>query len=311
MHKLKFIVTFTYLLVFAFMVKGQTDSVLTNKIEPNLVIGIGNEALPAFFNPIPSGDENAIYSVGVSDPYANDSVALMQAKARAILLASVFNGCRLSGVFDNYDNSGNTGKLQELYRMKSIAPLIGSFTIVDSLQTRFNEKILLVKIDKTGKDTLTKNILIELFKTQRKLDYGTQIDYNIKVEERYDNVDFSYIYTNVDGSFEIISKLDKNRSKVPPGIYQYEQNSSDSTKNVVYLQHKGLWCGILQAFTNELALQASTSKSVNRQVEQNSGNNQLGYLSREILKNTFTCRIVKIFIDLDQLQISLTKIQKL
>lgn len=311
MHKLKFIVTFVCLLIFAFMVKGQTDSVLANKLNPNLVIGIGNEALPAFFNPIPTSNEDVIYSVGVSDPYANDSVALMQAKARALLLASIFNGCRLSGVFDNYDNSGNTGKLQELYRMKSVAPLIGSLTIIDSLQTRFNEKILLVKIDKTGKDTLIKDVLIELFKTQRKLDYGTQIDYNIKVEERYNNVDFSYIYTNVDGSFEIISKLDKNRSKVPPGIYQYEQNSSDSVKNVVYLQHKGLWCGILQAFTNELALQASTSKSVNRQVDQNSGNNQLGYLSREILKNTFTCRMVKIFIDLDQLQISLTKIQKL
>jgi hypothetical protein len=311
MHKLKFIVTISSLLVLAFVVKGQTDAVLDNKMQPNLVIGIGNEALPTFFNPIPSGDEDVIYSVGVSDPYANDSVALLQAKARAVLLASIFNGCRLSGVFDNYDNSGNTGKLQELYRMKTVAPLIGTFTIVDSLQTRFNERILLVKIDKTGKDTLTRESLIELFKTQRKLDYGTQIDYNIKVEESFNNIVFNYTYTNADGSFEIISKLDNNLSMVPPGIYQYEQNSSDSTKNVVYLQHKGLWCGILQTFTNELALQASTSKSVNRQVDQNSGNNQLGYLSREILKNTFTCRMVKIFIDLDQLQISLTKIQKL
>ena len=311
MYKLKFIVALAELFVLAFIAKSQTNPELANKIRANVVIGIGNEALPSFFDPIPSGDENIIYTVGVSDPYANDSVALMQAKARAVLLASVLNGCRFSGVFDNYNNSGNTSKLQELYRIKSAVPLIGSLTIVDSLQTRFNEKILLIKFDKTGKDTLTKEVLIELFKTQRKLDYGTQIDYNIKVEERYNSVDFPYIYTNVDGSFEILSKLDNNKSKVPPGIYQYEQNSSDSTKNVVYLQHKGLWCGILQAFTNELALQASTSKSVNRQVGQNSGDSYMGYLSREILNNAFTSRIIKIFINLDQLQISLTKIQKL
>ena len=232
--------------------------------EKPIIISIGSEILPNwFFNP-PPATETEIYSIGIADPAVPEDIAKIQATERALSLVGLMSGTQVSALTDNYQGN-NGGKFEEMTKYKGTYPIFGNYSVIDSFTTRFKEKIILLKYQKSKTDSLKIKAEFELYKSQRDANVGTYYISNIIARCKRDTNFIYYKYEQYVNNFQIISIFNKQPIDVPLAMYDYTEglkNTTDSTqKNNIKLPHRGLWQGYIESFMENLSFLSSNIKS--------------------------------------------------
>lgn len=258
-----------------------------------ILISVGAETMPLWFFEFPASDSGTIYSIGISDPGIDDSTAKFQATHRALLTAGLMMGSDISGVFDDY-HSESGKKYEEMNKIRNLFPLVGKYYIADSFNTRFKEKVVLLKFIKNVIDTIRINVSIDYYKSQVESYIGTKNYVSISTKYRVDTCKYLYSYEQNGNDFSIVSIANKRSYEIPLGMYQYFKTGTDEREDIIYLQHKGLWYGYYQAFIDGVALMTSTVRSRSKSLGQVENQDSQKQLAREIMNNKLIFRINKV-----------------
>jgi hypothetical protein len=277
------------------------------KPEKPIVLTVGTEILPSWFFDMPSEGSDVVYSVGISDPGVDDSIASLQAIHRAVFVAGMMQGVDVSGIFDNYE-SDNGKKIEEMNKIRKLNPVIGQYFIVDSFKTRFKEKVYLLKLACNAKDTIKINGSVDYYKSEVVSDIGTKDYISITCKYRIDTCKYLYLYEQNGNDFAITSVANKHLNEIPFGMFQYnKKGNNDST--TICLQHKGLWYGYFQTLMEEMTIQTSLIQSKIKSLGQVENQNSQKQLARDIINKKLAFRISKVIPVKGKLEISLSVIK--
>jgi hypothetical protein len=279
----------------------------TEKTKP-VLISIGAEVLPFWFFETPRSDESSVFSIGISDPEIEDSLATIQATHRALLLAGLMMGADISGIFDDYQSESGK-KYEEMNKIKNLYHLIGKYFVTDSFRTRFKEKVVLLKFIKDTADTIKFSVFIDYYKSQVESNSGINNFVSISTRYKVDTCKYLYSYEQSGNDFSITSVVNKNQYDIPLGMYQYVKTGTDEREETIYLQHKGLWYGYYQAFIDGLAILTSTIRSRSKTLGQYENQNNQKQLAREIMNNKLIFNIDRVTQTGGKFEISMSAIK--
>jgi hypothetical protein len=251
----------------------ETNTQKDSAAQHPVIISIGAETLPEWFGQIPESKDSDFYAIGISDPKIESRQAVTQAIERAIMQFSLMTGSFMSGVSDTY--SGSSGnKYEEVYKCKGNSTLLGKYSITDSFETRFGEKLLLVKFKTTPKDTLSVKTSFDIYKSVMKAPVGWYVYENISMLYKRDTVTMAYQYSKNNDNFSSASVFDREVVDIPMAMYDYEViNGGEVTASAqdtatIKLAHKGLWCGYFQAMVNSMSVLAANHRSSIKNIDE-------------------------------------------
>lgn len=253
---------------------------------------IGVSDLPDWFWNIPQSDHETRYAIGISDPLMHDTLTARQlAIDRALMQFGMMESTKFTGVSDLYDKNLQN-KYEELCQIQSEATIRGSYTIADSFNTRFGEKIYLLKFWNRSSDTLSIRNLIQKYKSYSKIEMGWysigKTEYTVRIGAR------KYYYGLVEDNnkTEIVSVSNGDSIQAYNYMYEYTLAPEKADKNlysILKLYGRGLWWGYFQAFTNCLQWTISNKTSKIKRMDEikSDGNGTIlnNALSRSIEKD--------------------------
>lgn len=215
-----------------------------------------------FFNPPKDG----VYGVGISDPDMERKEAYEMAELRAKAMAGLFTNVRVRYIKDNYA-SMREDQRSELYTEKFDTygridtRLKGSFEIVDTLFTDYNEAVVLVKFNESKllpKETINiegKILFIEFT-------YGIKSEFQNKYELTVEAFsgrkklnDFYYNLYEVGSKYNYISKLNGKEFDAPGFYYKYTFPGSDKPTYC----NNGIWKEYVKRVLREMQYLAESS----------------------------------------------------
>lgn len=263
---------------------------------------MGVSELPNWFWNIPESNDSVSYTIGISDPEMEDSIkAGRQALDRALMQQSLMCGAKVSGVSDLYNNN-EQNKYEEYYKLISNAFFVGTYCAVDSFITRYREKIVLVKLDRTSRVQNNLFAGIEVYKCITKAEIGWFNSEKINYLLTTDSDKMMYQYVQDENRCQLLSEYNTDTISIPSYQYEYHilssENINDSEEPVIKLHQKGLWTGYFQAFIEGLQLFSENNKlrlkSLDEICNNYSGRNSTNSLNRLTMNNRILFRIRKI-----------------
>lgn len=277
-------------------------------------LGVSN--LPTWFWNIPSSSDRFCYLIGISDPEMQDAQkAYKQAFARALMQCSIMSEARISGVSDLY-NKELQDKYEEYYTLVSNSAIQGTATVVDSFETKFLEKVLLVKLDRHSSEEIKQDVLIKIYKSNTNTDAGWYCTENTScyTRNKVDTLEYRFIQDN--NRYSTISIWNRDTLSLPAYLYEYvgcekiQKMDSIGGAETLKLYNRGLWSGYFQSFLNSLQTETSNHnvhlKAVKEFDHKSNEESDFNSLTRNVVTNQLTCRIKQIKMLFGQLNVDIS-----
>lgn len=269
------------------------------------------EVLPNWFFLLPQGNQDVLYSIGISDPWIDKERGNQQAKYRALCIASLMNNVTTKGISDVFNRNDQSYKFEQITYFNSLPTVELEGTPIDSAVTKYLERIFLFKFTK-GKTTHKINSSIEYYKSAIKQDAGYSKQEKLDFIGKSDDFILNYKYAVSNNDFEIVSVFNSDTLTIKPVIYQYTGRIYDKNVNSVEeisLFKKGLWQGFFKSMIDNLDIAASEitpkQKSVSDFTQNENGVVKINQLNRGVYNTSFSFSIASIQLTHDDMIIQL------
>lgn len=209
-----------------------------------------------------------LLSIGISAPKINPKLTRKQALERVIIRFGLMDNSLATCISDIYSaNLNENNKYKEIYRCNRNGKLEGQCCIIDSFETRYGKKNLLVKFQHNKSYSIPINIRISLYKSITKTDNRWFTSFEISNIYNKDSILLIYNYLQDNKNYSITSIFGRDTISISLGMYQYETNiNGQCVENNIQMNHyielsnKGLWSGYLLALLNNISTFATEEK---------------------------------------------------
>jgi hypothetical protein len=268
------------------------------------------QILPDWFMSPPSGGQDIIYAFGISDPWIEATKGRLQAKIRAVSVASLSRNLQTKGVVETYNNNQDN-KFKQISQFLSFPILIQNCEPVDSFKTKYDELIYLFKFSSPKTIEADKNSVEYFISADNKDDKYSQLE-KLRFISNFENVKTEYesIEINKIPLIKSIVNIDTTQILIAP--YRYTINDSiknDQGEPEICMLPSGLWQAYLRSLIHNLDFTAadifSKMKSLSDYKEDEDSKGTLRNLIKTIYNVSFSFSISKIRIKNSTLELNL------
>lgn len=271
---------------------------------------------------------NEVYAIGISDPKLNTQIAHKQAITRAKLLISLMSDAKIKDCKEIYTNeteqhhqSDYATKFTRFQQIKSKLTYDESqFQIVDSITTRFGEKIILLKYTSDPNNSIKKSGIIESTVDVMLAEYNLRTKFQ---ENKFFNCMFKasspssldegmYRLYKVDEISDIVSTFNDQTFNFSPDYFKYLLH--DPNKVPDYPVKTKLYYGLWKAYFESMVIQLSNfyvSTEFALQTLSDNYSNEEGKKSQSIDQQIhtidFSGKITRLYISENELTLQIEK----
>lgn len=268
------------------------------------------QILPEWFTSPPTGEQDVIYAVGISDPWIEATKGRLQAKIRALSVASLTRNLQTRGVVETYNNNQDN-KFQQISQFNSLPISIQNCEPIDSFKTKYDELMYLFKLS-SPKTSEANRTSVEFFiSADNKDEKYSQLE-KLRFISKIDSVKTEYESIEINKIQQIKSIVNIDTIQIMTAAYRYTINDSiknDQGEPEICMLPSGLWQAYLKSLVHNLDFKAadisSKMKSLSDYKEAEGSKSSLKNLIKTIYNVSFSFSITKIRINNSALELNL------